>query len=101
MTDLTVTVPILSNVQYDASGAVKGWNWGNHSVTKPSRNDRSYDLDGRMRSYSLGNTAALPTDVTTFLKVEASTMTFNATTKISSGSLKLTNSSSSAIAYPD
>ncbi|UUZ47448.1 hypothetical protein LP420_29860 [Massilia sp. B-10] len=100
VTDLTVTVPILSNVQYDASGAVKGWNWGNHSVTKPSRNDRSYDLDGRMRSYSLGNTAALPTDVTTFLKVEASAMTFNATTKISSGSLKLTNSSSSAIAYP-
>lgn len=38
-------IPILSNVQYDADGAIRGWTWANGTQTV-----REYDLDGRIQT---------------------------------------------------
>jgi RHS repeat-associated protein len=64
------TIPLLSNIQYTAFGAVKAWSWGNGSFNAPAPNDptrsylRSYDLNARMTGYPLGRvgTAQNPID---------------------------------------
>lgn len=90
-TDLATSTPLLRNVSYAANGAVTGWEWGNHTTANPSRNARTYDLDGRVSSFSLGNAAGLPLDVTSSVTVKLSTFTYDATTKRSSGTVTLTN----------
>jgi YD repeat-containing protein len=51
------TVNLLSNLTYEPTGAVNGWQWGNHTTAVPSVVTRTYDLDGRLTKFPLGHTA--------------------------------------------
>ena len=59
-TDPGAVIPLLTNLQTTAFGAVKGWSWGNGTATPVAPNDptrsyvRTYDLYGRMTGYPLG-----------------------------------------------
>jgi RHS repeat-associated protein len=59
------TIPLLSNIQYSAFGAVKAWSWGNGTPNAPAPNDptrsylRTYDLSARMTGYPLGRVGTL------------------------------------------
>lgn len=99
-TDTSVTVPILSNITYDPSGLWQNWNWGNHSLSNPSRNIRTFDIDGRIKTYALGNADGVPVVYGSSVQIVPSVTTHNATTKITSGGVKLTNISATLIAGP-
>ena len=42
--------PVLNNIQYEAFGSVKSWQWGNGIA-----NSRVYDLAGRLKEYTLAD----------------------------------------------
>jgi RHS repeat-associated protein len=51
------TINLLTNLTYEPTGAVNGWQWGNHTTAVPSVVTRTYDLDGRLTKFPLGHTA--------------------------------------------
>ncbi|MBP1204106.1 RHS repeat-associated protein [Duganella sp. 1411] len=51
----TTPVVLLSDIEYQASGPVKSWSWGNSSVATPNRYFREFDLRGRITRFPLGN----------------------------------------------
>ncbi len=56
-TNTASTINLLQNITYEPTGAVNGWQWGNHTAGAPSVVTRSYDLDGRLTKFPLGHTA--------------------------------------------
>jgi RHS repeat-associated protein len=56
-TNTASTINLLQNITYEPTGAVNGWQWGNHTVAVPSVVTRTYDLDGRLTKFPLGHTA--------------------------------------------
>jgi RHS repeat-associated protein len=56
-TNTTSTINLLQNLTYEPTGAVNGWQWGNHTTAAPSVVTRTYDLDGRLTKFPLGHTA--------------------------------------------
>lgn len=56
-TNTTTTTNLLTAITYLPTGAVAGWQWGNHTVAVPSVVARSYDVDGRLTSYPIGHIA--------------------------------------------
>ena len=67
--DPAAAIPLLSNIQYTAFGAVKAWSWGNGTPNAPAPNDptrhylRSYDLNARMTGYPLGRVGTEQTPI--------------------------------------
>jgi RHS repeat-associated protein len=58
-TNTATTTVLLQNITYEPTGAVKGWQWGNHTTAAPSTVTRTYDLDGRLTSYPIGHPSQL------------------------------------------
>lgn len=58
---MTVTAPgsrtqgILSGIEYQPSGVVSRWVWGNSLSRVPNNYERRFDLEGRLASYPLGH----------------------------------------------